>query len=426
MMRLRYGLAILLLAALSACASIATPGPEAQAAADQLASNISSSRSLRGAGPDKARPDVALFARVFDRVRVDYVRQVDQEMLLAAATGALQDVTPPKGETTDDWLVETAIKGMLQSLDPYSAYLPRDAYGAVKDSMRGQFGGLGIQISTPKEGGGVEVVTPLDDTPAAKAGIRAGDRITHVEKQSILDMSLGDVVRLLRGPVGSSVELTVRRGADQVLEFNITRAMIRVEAVKWRLEDDFGYLRITGFTDKTAEEVDAAVREIRKHLGGRMAGLIIDLRNNPGGLLIESVAVSDAFIDDGDIVTTRGRNSTQRYAARYGDIVAGLPIVALVNGGSASAAEILAGALQDHGRATLIGSKTFGKGTVQTVIPMGQGTALKLTTAHYYTPSGNSVEGGIAPDVVIEASQDSDEDPVLERAIAELQRLAGF
>ena len=426
MMRLRYGLAILLLAALSACASIATPGPEAQAAADQLASNISSSRSLRGAGPDKARPDVALFARVFDRVRVDYVRQVDQEMLLAAATGALQDVTPPKGETTDDWLVETAIKGMLQSLDPYSAYLPRDAYGAVKDSMRGQFGGLGIQISTPKEGGGVEVVTPLDDTPAAKAGIRAGDRITHVEKQSILDMSLGDVVRLLRGPVGSSVELTVRRGADQVLEFNITRAMIRVEAVKWRLEDDFGYLRITGFTDKTAEEVDAAVREIRKHLGGRMAGLIIDLRNNPGGLLIESVAVSDAFIDDGDIVTTRGRNSTQRYAARYGDIVAGLPIVVLVNGGSASAAEILAGALQDHRRAILIGSRTFGKGTVQTVIPMGQGTALKLTTAHYYTPSGNSVEGGIAPDVVIEASQDSDEDPVLERAIAELQRLAGF
>lgn len=426
MTRLRFSLAILLLSALSACASIATPGPEAQAAADQLATNISLSRSSRVAGQDTARPDVALFARVFERVRVDYVRQVDEDMLLAAATGALEDVSPPKGETTNDWLVETAIKGMLQSLDPYSVYLPRDAYGAIKDSMRGQFGGLGIQISTPEEGGGIEVVTPLDNTPADKAGIKAGDRITHVDGGSILDLSLGEVVRLLRGPVGTSVGLTVRRGEGRKLEFNITRAMIRVEAVKWRLEGDFGYLRITGFTDDTAEEVEAAVREIRTHLGGRMAGLIIDLRNNPGGLLIESVAVSDAFIDSGDIVTTRGRNSSQRYAARYGDIVAGLPIAVLVNGGSASAAEILAGALRDNGRAMLIGSKTFGKGTVQTVIPMGNGTALKLTTAHYYTPSGSSVEGGIAPDVEIENQKNSDEDLVLQRAIAELQRLAGF
>jgi carboxyl-terminal processing protease len=220
--------------------------------------------------------------------------------------------------------------------------------------------------------------------------------------------------------------LTVRRGERNVFDIPITRAVIHLDVVNWRLEGDFGYLRISGFSEHTAEEVEDAVRDIRSHLGGRLAGLVIDLRNNPGGLLVESVAVSDAFIESGDIVVTRGRSSTQRYRATSGDIVAGLPIAVLINRGSASAAEIFAGALKDHERAVLVGTRSFGKGTVQTVMPMGRGTALKLTTATYYRPSGSSVDGGIAPDVEVEDDRETEMDEGLQRAIAELGRLAAL
>jgi carboxyl-terminal processing protease len=378
------------------------------------------------AGPEQAGPDIGLFERVFERVRDDYVRQIDDVVLLAAATDAIDDATPPSGNAGGDWLVEMAIRGMLESLDPYSSYLPRDQYKAIQDSMRGEFGGLGIQITKVEGGDGVDVVTPLDGTPAFRAGIKPGDRITHIDRVNIAKWSLGEVVGRLRGPVGKPVSLTIRRNGSRILEVSIKRAVIRIAAVTWRLEGEFGYLRITGFTDDTAEQVEAAVAEIRTHLGGRLAGLVIDLRNNPGGLLIESVAVSDAFIDSGDIVVTRGRNRTQRYSARNGDIIGGLPIVVLINGASASAAEILAGALKDHDRAILIGARTFGKGTVQTVIPMGHGTALKLTTARYYTPSGKSVDGGIVPDVEVAVNRDSEADEVLERGLVELRRLAGI
>ncbi len=419
-MRLRYGLIVLLLLAQTGCSVTSASGPEAKFVADIR------SRHMLYAGPEQVGPDIDLFERVFERVRDDYVQQIDDVVLLAAATDAIDDATPPIGKAGGDWLVEMAIRGMLESLDPYSSYLPRDQYDAIQDSMRGEFGGLGIQITKAEGGDGVDVVTPLDGTPAYEAGIKPGDLITHIDQVNIAKWSLGEVVGRLRGPVGKPVSLTIRRGASRTFEVSIKRAVIRIAAVTWRLEGEFGYLRITGFTDDTAEQVEAAVAEIRTHLGGRLAGLVIDLRNNPGGLLIESVAVSDAFIDSGDIVVTRGRNRTQRYSARNGDIIGGLPIVVLINGASASAAEILAGALKDHDRAILIGARTFGKGTVQTVIPMGHGTALKLTTARYYTPSGKSVDGGIQPDVKVAVNRDSEADEVLERGLAELRRLAGI
>jgi len=426
MRRLQHSFSILVILTLGACTLVPDPGPEANAAAQQLAADIDRKHRQFSDGPDRVQPDIKLFARVFERVKTDYVRPVDEDVLLAAASHALDDAAPPVDTVASDWLVEHAIKGMLASLDPYSTYLPRDEYEAMQNSMRGQFGGLGIQITAPEDGDGILVVAPLEGTPADLAGLRAGDRITHVDGEPLDGVDLAKVVRRLRGPIGSNVILTVRRGERNVFDIPITRAVIHLDVVNWRLEGDFGYLRISGFSEHTAEEVEDAVRDIRSHLGGRLAGLVIDLRNNPGGLLVESVAVSDAFIESGDIVVTRGRSSTQRYRATSGDIVAGLPIAVLINRGSASAAEIFAGALKDHERAVLVGTRSFGKGTVQTVMPMGRGTALKLTTATYYRPSGSSVDGGIAPDVEVEDDRETEMDEGLQRAIAELGRLAAL
>ncbi len=424
MRRFAYILAVLITLALAACAAAPGTGPEARAAADTLAEDILTRYRQYARQTDAAEPDTKLFAQVFERVRSDYVRPVNEDMLLAAATSAVAAAEPPADATTGDWLVEQAIRGMLESLDPYSVYLPRDEYSAIQDSMRGQFGGLGIQISKSEQHDDIVVVAPLDRTPAAAAGLRPGDRITHIDSKNVSALSLPEIVQRLRGPVGSTVLLTIRREGVPAFDQAITRAVIRMDVVEWRREGDFGYMRIRGFSDDTAKQVEDAVQEIRTHLGGRLAGLIIDLRNNPGGLLIESVAVSDAFIERGNIVSTRGRYGTQHYGATKGDIAAGLPIAVLVNGASASASEILAGALRDHGRATLVGQRTFGKGTVQTVIPMGNGTALKLTTARYFRPSGVSVDDGIAPDIEVADSSEEEGDAVLDRAIAELSNQA--
>ncbi len=426
MKRLRYGLSILILFTLTACALAPAPGPEARAAADQLAADIDRKQRQYAGDAARTQPDVKLFARVFERVKSEYVRPVDEDMLLAAASHALDDAAPPAGTVSDSWFVEQAINGMLASLDPYSTYLPRDEYEAMQDSMRGEFGGLGIQITMPEDGAGILVVTPLSGTPAEKAGVMADDRITHVNGESLEGFSLREVVRKLRGPVGSRVVLTIRRGESQVFDLPLSRSVIHLDMVKWRLEGDFGYLHIAGFSEDAADQLEEAIEKIRSHLGGRLAGLIIDLRDNPGGLLVESVAASDAFIESGDIVVTKGRHRTQRYRATSGDIVAGLPIAVLINNNSASAAEIFAGALKDHNRAVLIGMPSFGKGTVQTVMPMGRGTALKLTTAAYYRPSGSSVDGGIAPDVTVEDDRATEVDEGLQRAIAELNRLAAL
>ena len=423
---LHAGFLTSLILILGACTTPTYPGPEARAAAEQLAANINSRSAYYSVSPARIEPDVKLFARIFERVQSDYVRPVDQDILLTAAATAIEGADPEQKETGDNRLMERAIKGMLESLDPYSTYLPEDEYTAMKESMRGKFGGLGIQITAPEKGGGVLVLKPLEGSPAERAGLKPGDLITHVDGQSIMEQSLREVVGKLRGPKDSEVVLTIKRQFASSFDVSLVREIIRMDVVNWRLEGEFGYLRISSFSENTAEEVIEAVQGIRQRLGGRMAGLIIDLRNNPGGLLVESVAVSDAFIEYGDIVSTMGRKSRQRYRATAGDIAAGLPIAVLINNGSASASEILAGALKDHDRAILIGGRSYGKGTVQTVIPMGQGTAMKLTTARYFRPLGESVDGGIQPDVDVEDDIKTDRDEGLDRAIAELSRMASL
>lgn len=319
------------------------------------------------------------FSEIYGRIRQDYVEPVP-----------------------DTKLLEDAIRGMLAGLDPHSAYLDQEQYNELKVGTTGQFGGLGIEVGM--ENGFVKVISPIDDTPAQKAGIKAGDLIIRLDDKPVKGMSLNDAVKNMRGEPGSVIVLTVvREGLEQPLKIKIVRDIIKVKSVKNRsLEDGYGYLRITSFQSKTGDNVVDAVNELKK--GGELKGLVLDLRNNPGGVLNAAVAVSDAFLDSGLIVYTDGRieDSKMKFNATPGDILNGAPIVVLTNSGSASASEIVAGALQDHKRAIIMGEKTFGKGSVQTILPTSNGGAVKLTTARYYTPSGRSIQAeGITPDVPI-------------------------
>jgi carboxyl-terminal processing protease len=323
-----------------------------------------------------------LFGDVLERVRSDYVEKPD-----------------------DASLVENAINGMLAALDPHSAYLSPKHFRDMQVQTRGEFGGLGIEVTM--ENGVVKVVAPIEDTPAARAGIMSGDLITHLDKEQILGLTLQEAVEKMRGPVNSPITLTiVRKGAEDPMEVKVVRDVIHINPVKYNVEgDDVGYIRVTTFNEQTTANLQKAVEDLKKQVGPKLKGYIIDLRNNPGGLLDQAISVSDAFLDQGAIVLTRGRNleETQRSNARPGDITDGQKIVVLINGGSASASEIVAGALQDHHRATIIGTRSFGKGSVQTIIPLGSNGALRLTTARYYTPSGRSIQAkGIAPEVVVE------------------------
>ncbi|MFQ5784663.1 MAG: S41 family peptidase [Alphaproteobacteria bacterium] len=321
-----------------------------------------------------------LFGDVFERVRADYVEEV-----------------------SDKELIESAINGMLSSLDPHSSYLNPDRFEEMQVQTKGEFGGLGIEVTM--ENGVVKVVSPIDDTPAFRAGIKAGDLITHLDGEQVLGLTLSEAVDRMRGPVGSDIALTVRReGEDGPIEIKITRAIIKIRSVRSRIEGDAAYVRITSFTEKTEKDVKSALGQITDELGDEMSGVILDLRNNPGGLLDQAVAVSDLFLDKGEIVSTRGRreDSVQRFNSRPGDLIHGLPIIILINGGSASASEIVAGALQDHRRALVLGTKSFGKGSVQTIIPLSGHGAIRLTTARYYTPSGRSIQAkGIEPDIEV-------------------------
>lgn len=322
-----------------------------------------------------------LFGDVFERVRADYVEPTD-----------------------DAKLVENAINGMLTSLDPHSSYMTPKTFRDMQVQTRGEFGGLGIEVTM--ENGVVKVVTPIDDTPASRAGLRPNDYITHIDGTQILGMTLSDAVDKMRGPANSSISLTiVRKGVDEPFEVKLTRAIITIKSVRYEREGDIGYIRVTSFNEQTSDLLDDAVVNLTKQIGpAKLRGFIIDLRNNPGGLLDQAIAVSDEFMDGGEIVSTRGRHAddTQRYNARRGDVTSGKPIIVLLNGGSASASEIVAGALQDHRRATILGTRSFGKGSVQTIIPLGSDGALRLTTARYYTPSGRSIQAkGIDPDIVV-------------------------
>jgi carboxyl-terminal processing protease len=322
-----------------------------------------------------------LFGAVFDRVREDYVEQPN-----------------------DATLIESAINGMLTSLDPHSSYLSPRNFRDMQVQTRGEFGGLGIEVTM--ENGLVRVVSPIDETPAARAGVRTGDVITHLDGEPVQGLTLQQAVERMRGAIGTPITLRVQRqGADEPVEIRIVRDMIRIRAVRFREEGpDIAYLRVTQFNEQTTENVRSAIDAMTRSMGDRMRGIVLDLRNNPGGLLDQAIGVSDAFLERGEIVSTRGRHEsqTQRFAARSGDVSRGKPIIVLINGGSASASEIVAGALQDHKRATILGSRSFGKGSVQTIIPLGQEGAIRLTTARYYTPSGRSIQArGIEPDIVL-------------------------
>jgi carboxyl-terminal processing protease len=306
----------------------------------------------------------------------------------------------------DSKLVESAINGMLAGLDPHSSYMDPKSFRDIQVQTRGEFGGLGIEVTM--EEGLVKVVAPIDDTPAAKAGVMANDVITHLDDAAVQGLTLNQVVDKIRGPVNTKIKLTiVREGAEKPIEVTIVRDIIRVKSVRWHPQgSDIGYIRITQFNEQTTDGLKQAINELNAQLGAdKIKGYVVDLRNNPGGLLDQAISVSDTFLEKGEIVSTRGRNpgETQRFNARPGDMTKGKLVIVLINGGSASASEIVAGALQDQKRATLIGTRSFGKGSVQTIIPLGGGNgALRLTTARYYTPSGHSIQAtGITPDIEV-------------------------
>jgi carboxyl-terminal processing protease len=334
-------------------------------------------------------------------------------------------------EPDDKNLMEGAIEGMLGSLDPHSDYLPPADLQTMQETTRGEFGGLGIQVVQEREGLGrglVKVISPIDDTPAAKAGIEPNDLIFEIDGESVFGKSLNESIDLMKGKPGTNVTLRVaREGVNEPLEFELTRDIIEVSPVTARLEQDrFGYVRLSQFTAKTEGKMLEAIRTLKKEAGGELQGIVLDLRSNPGGLLDQAVAVSDAFLDGGEIVSTRGRRAkdSMRELGKRGDVLEGAPIVVLVNGGSASASEIVAGALQDRNRGLLLGTKTFGKGSVQTILPLGQGQsgALRLTTARYYTPSGRSIQAmGIVPDIVMPITRPGQEEPAERRSEADLE-----
>jgi carboxyl-terminal processing protease len=348
--------------------------------------------NAKAAGSDDVYRQLNLFGDVFERVRTDYVERPD-----------------------DKKLIESAINGMLSGLDPHSSYMDPNSFREMQVDTKGEFGGLGIEVTM--EDGLVKVVAPIDDTPAARAGLLAGDIISKLDGEEVQGLTINDAVQKMRGAVGSKIKLTVlRKGQEKPMEFTLEREIIHVSSVRFHKDgDDIGYIRITQFNEQTTEGLKKAIHDLSAQMpGDKLKGFILDLRNNPGGLLDQAISVSNSFIKQGEIVSTRGRNAdeSQRFYAvpGAGDLTKSKPLIVLINGGSASASEIVAGALQDHKRATLIGTRSFGKGSVQTIIPLGPGNgALRLTTARYFTPSGRSIQAkGITPDIAV--MQDVPED----------------
>ena len=327
-----------------------------------------------------------LFGQIFDRVRSQYVDNV-----------------------TDEELIEKAIDGMLTGLDPHSGYMDEEVWEEMQMDTQGKFGGLGIEITM--EEGFVKVISPIEDTPAYKAGVLAGDFIIQIDDAPVFGLTLSEAVELMRGEKGDPITITISREGVEPFEVNIIRDIIKIQSVKYEIFDNVGYLRITSFTEQTESGLIKYIKKIKEELDNKQIGFVLDLRSNPGGLLKQSVKVSDIFLEQGEIVSTRGRNKEDilRYRAKKGDRINGQPLIVLINGGSASASEIVAGALQDHKRAIIVGTKSFGKGSVQTIIPFKKSgnnkstTGIRLTTARYYTPSGESIQGkGIMPDIIIE------------------------
>ena len=370
---MRRNFAFLLGTVTGACLSLVVTGPQ----------GTSLVAAAKAAARSDAYTQLNLFGNVFERIKTSYVEKPD-----------------------DSKLMEGAINGMISALDPHSRYMNERGWSDMQETTHGEFGGLGIEVTM--EDGLVKVVTPIDDTPAAKAGMLSGDVITQIDDEAIQGMTLEQAVSRMKGPANSKIKLKVaRKGSAAPIDVAIIREIIRVRPVRYKTDSgDIGYIRITRFNEQTTEGLKKAIASIAKEIpADKLAGYVVDLRNNPGGLLDQAVSVSSAFMNRGEVVSTRGRTAeeTQRFTARGGDITKGKPLVVLINGGSASASEIVAGALRDHKRATLIGTRTFGKGSVQTIIPLGAGNgALALTTARYFTPSGRSIQAqGIAPDIEV-------------------------
>ena len=343
--------------------------------------------SIAACAPARAQDDrevyrlLELFGDALAKIRSNYVEEVD-----------------------DKALIEAGINGMLQSLDPHSSFLSPERVKEMEVDIRGEFGGLGIEVTM--ESGFVKVVTPIDDTPASEAGMQPGDLISHIDGEPVLGLSLTEAVKKMRGAVGTDIKLTVlREGEAEPFDVTITRAVIRVRSVRARAEGQVAYIRITSFNEQTTTGLRRSMDDLKAEIGDGLEGVVLDLRNNPGGLLDQAINVSDAFLDQGEIVSTRARGTEEieRYTAKPGDIAKGLPVVVLINGGSASASEIVAGALKDHKRAILMGTRSFGKGSVQSIIQLQGGNRLKLTTSRYYTPSGRSIQAlGVSPDIIVE------------------------
>ena len=379
-MKLRTGL--LLGAAFTAGVAV---GPASDLLADRFGVRLLPLAWAEDSGHGETYRLLTLFGDVFERVRAEYVEPVD-----------------------DRDLVENAINGMLTGLDPHSNYMNAKTFRDMQVQTHGEFGGLGIEVT--QDNGYIKVISPIDDTPASRAGIKAGDLILAIDGQTVQGLSLNDAVDKMRGAPNSKIKLTIKReGIDQPLDIPLVREEIKIQVVKSHLEGgDVGYIRVTSFNEQTDVGLRKAFEKLKAEAGDKLRGIVLDLRNNPGGLLDQAIAVSDDFINEGEVVSTRARHpeDSQRWNAKGGDLTNGLPLVVLINGGSASASEIVAGALQDHRRAILVGTRSFGKGSVQTVIPLPGNGAMRLTTARYYTPSGRSIQGlGIIPDVEVQASR---------------------
>ena len=340
-----------------------------------------------------------MFGEVYERVRREYVEEV-----------------------SDKELIEAAIEGMLQSLDPHSSFMNSESFKDMQVQTKGEFGGLGIEVTM--EDGFVKVVSPIDDTPAFEAGVQAGDFIIEIDGVSVYGMTLGEAVDQMRGLINTEITIKISRGDTEPFDIKIIRDKIKVQSVKARREGNAAYLRITSFNEKTESGLIKKMKKLKEEIGKDITGVILDLRNNPGGLLTQAVAVSDAFLNRGEIVSTRGRKKRgqQKFNAISGDISDGLPVVILINGGSASASEIVAGALQDHKRAIIMGTTSFGKGSVQTIIPIQRDSAMRLTTARYYTPSGNSIQAkGIVPDIIVKQAKIEELEPFSNRKESDLK-----
>jgi len=408
-----------------ACAvGLGVQSPEARDAASRIETMVSAYRGgTTGSGTDGIE-DPRLFAQAFQRIRYAYVRETDEEALYLAADQSMREAHPDPSVVSDSELIASAIQGMMHSLDDYSTYMDEEAFAALNQVIRGSFGGLGIEIK--KDPVGLEVISPIDGTPAMRAGIQPGDRLTHADGLSLADLTLQEAVELLRGDPGTTVTVTVRRGETDSFDVPLTREIIRVQRVRSRTEDGIGYLRITHFVRDTGRALRQEMQEMRSAAGdGSLLGFVVDLRSNPGGLLDESIDVAGAFLRGGAVVSTRSRVSSEEFNADSSDPSGGLPVVVLINQGSASASEIVAAAIRDRGRGVIVGERSFGKGSVQTTFEFNRGGGLKLTTALYYTPNGETVEGGVDPNVPgVDDPETEEVDEALDIAFDVLRALA--